>query len=1046
MLLDEILSEYQKSEGDDSALWKERSQFVARSLRVGGAEFVAAARQYGRTDRGQELDWPVWFEQLLLAIGDFRLQHTLTTGPSQIGKAQPLDAKVLTPTGWRLMGELIPGDQVIAADGTPSTVIAVYPQGLKDIYRVSFDDGSSAECCDDHLWYTQTASDRGVKAKPGALKPRGTRQRGWEFTEYGDRPGTVKSLREIRDTLYIAKPDGSLSLFRGKPRSNHSIPLVKPVEMRSQPLPVQPYTLGVLLGDGSLSTGKSVGLSTADLEVVDQVRAELPPHVHIKKKDGENCDYVIRTDWRGYNLRRHGNPLVRALRGLDVLGKKAEQKRIPEQYLNGNAKQRLALLRGLMDTDGEVNKAGSTLFSSVSYGLVRDVQALVWSLGGRAGEIRPRQTYYTHNGDRRAGQPSYQLCFRLPVCPVTIPRKVERWRLCHPKTFRRFIRDIQPVGQKPAQCILIDHPSHLYVTDDWIVTHNTLPHNLLNAYCLTVGRLNTFTVYDLERTLHRNVPLQFKPTLARWMAEAGLSVKGGQANAGDRTGLSSGRSQNNTLVQVNDGNAMFGFASTSAEVRGDRTAAAGSSVISLTADILFMDERSKFAPGSAGPLVRRLDASILPTRPIRELGTPGGGSGIEAVIRTADYHFYPHYCCPACAAIAPLDPKGCLLKPFDTADAAGNPVIRYLSESGRPIAKTMPDGRMEAYWHHHDPYNAIATAYFGCSRCGAELSGQVRSLAWMQCLKTGIRLLDFLDSLPVAPPWPNHRVAFHLTPLTRDRETNEAERLIFDGINTANPTDWQQQGLGHQSEESANSVPFESIRAAIDGARPTGDPDFVLAGVDQGRGEDWLWVCAYHLPPGWRGMKTELVIQQTLRHVLFGGDIMRAELSDRLELLGVTFGLVDNEPDRSDAAWLCTQTPLEMADQRGTLSDAVKRGKVKDGGEVLDSWFIRNGKFLKQVLTSFLTLAPDGAPLYRLPPAWSQWLSNTSSERSPIRHLMAPSHDPSTGEWFRGEGNVDDIYYAAMFCEAAFYIKLATGNRNPAARMPYSSRIARRPY
>jgi hypothetical protein len=572
----------------------------------------------------------------------------------------------------------------------------------------------------------------------------------------------------------------------------------------------------------------------------------------------------------------------------------------------------------------------------------------------------------------------------------------------------------------------------------------TLPHNLLNAYCLLEGRLNTFTVYDLERTLQRNVPLQFKPTLARWMAAAGLSVKASDASPIDRTGLASGRSQNNSLVQVNDGNAMFGFASTSAEARGDRTAAAGSSVISLTADILFMDERSKFAPGSAGPLVRRLDASIVPTRPIRELGTPGGGNGIEAVIRTADRHFYPHYECPDCGAIAALDPKGCLLKPCETTDPAGNPVIRYLSESGRPIARTMPDGRMEAYWHHHDPYNAIATAFFGCSVCGAELGPEVRAQAWMQCLKTGVRLLDFLDSLPVEPPWPNYRVAFHLSPLTRDRETNEAERLIRDGIDSSNPTDWQQQGLGHQSEESANSVPFESIRAAIDAVRPTGAPDFVLAGVDQGRGEDWLWVCAYHLPENWRAMKTELVIQQALRHVLFGGDIMRAELGDRLESLGVSFGLVDNEPDRSDAAWLCTQTPLEMADQRGSLTDAVKRGTVKDGGEVLDSWFIRNGKFLKQVLTGFLTMAPDGAPLYRLPPTWTQWLNNTSSERSPVRHLMAPSHDPSSGEWFRGEGNVDDLYYAAMFCEAAFYIKLAAQRKNPRAARPHASRAVNR--
>jgi hypothetical protein len=596
-----------------------------------------------------------------------------------------------------------------------------------------------------------------------------------------------------------------------------------------------------------------------------------------------------------------------------------------------------------------------------------------------------------------------------------------------------FAEFMQGIGDFRLQHTLTTGPSQC---------GKTLGHNLLNAFCVTEGRLNTFTVYDLERTLQRNVPLQFKPTLARWMAAAGLSVRAQPQEK--NTGLQSGRSQNNTLVQVNDGNAMFGFASTSSDARSDRTAAAGSSVISLTADILFMDERSKFAPGSAGPLVRRLDASILHTRPVRELGTPGGGQGIEAVVRTADYHFYPHYHCPHCGAEKPLDPKGCLLKPFETTDPAGNPVVRYLGETGRPIAKTLPDGRMEAYWHHHDPYRAIATAYFGCSACGGELDLQTRLNAWFQCLKTGVRLVDFLESLPAGVPERNYRVAFHLTPLTRNRETNEAERLVFDGINTANPTDWQQQGLGHPSEESANSVPFESIRTAIEAPRPVGDPDFILAGVDFGRGEDWLWVCAYHLPPNWRTMKTELVIQQSLRHVLFGGDIMRSELSNRLDELGVTFGLADNEPDRSDTAWLCSQTALEMADQKPTLTDATRKAQVKDGGESFDCWFIRNGKFLKQVLNSFLILADDGGPLYRLPPLWEQWLANTASERSPIRHLMAPSHDPATGEWFRGEGNVDDLYYAAMFCEAAFYIKLTAGNRNPAARRPIGSRAMNR--
>lgn len=570
----------------------------------------------------------------------------------------------------------------------------------------------------------------------------------------------------------------------------------------------------------------------------------------------------------------------------------------------------------------------------------------------------------------------------------------------------------------------------------------TLGHNLLNCFLLLRGGLNTFTVYDLERTLNRNVPLQFRPTLANWMTAARSRLRKSRA---EKTGIQSNKTQSNSLIQVNDGNAMFGYASTSRPDRKDGTAAAGSSVISLTTDILLMDERSKFAPGASGPLTRRLDASMLPTRPIRELGTPGAGQGIEAELKNVDFHFYPHYECPHCRAQRPLDPKGCLLKPEHTTDVSGHPVTNYLTLSGRPIAKSRDDGSMDAYWHHRDRFNAIATAFFGCSECGAELSRETRTNAWFQCLQTGVKLTDFLDSLPPGVPERVYKVAFHLSPLTRDRKTNEAERLIRDGLDTANPIDWQQQGLGHPSEAGENSVPLHRLIAAIDAPNPTGNPDMVLAGIDCGRGEDWLWVCRYFLPPEHKKMKVEEVIARSVRHIVFGGDILRSEVPDRLAALNVQFGIMDNEPDRSDAARLCDRTVLEMADQKGNLADAVRRGNVKDGGEVLPCWLIRNSKFLKQVLVSFLGSDDDGEPLYRLPDSWEQWLSNVTSERSPLRHLMAPSHDPSTGEWFRGEGNVDDLYYAAMFCEAAFYIRL-TAERfaHPAARRPIATRVTRR--
>ncbi len=87
----------------------------------------------------------------------------MTYGTEGIGKAQPLDAKVLTPTGFVAMGDLHTGDLVIGSDGKSHRILGVYPQGQREVYRVEFRDGSATECCDNHLWFTQTRCERDQK-------------------------------------------------------------------------------------------------------------------------------------------------------------------------------------------------------------------------------------------------------------------------------------------------------------------------------------------------------------------------------------------------------------------------------------------------------------------------------------------------------------------------------------------------------------------------------------------------------------------------------------------------------------------------------------------------------------------------------------------------------------------------------------------------------------------------------------------------------------------------------------------------------------------
>jgi hypothetical protein len=527
----------------------------------------------------------------------------------------------------------------------------------------------------------------------------------------------------------------------------------------------------------------------------------------------------------------------------------------------------------------------------------------------------------------------------------------------------------------------------------------TLLHTLLVCFCLTEGRLNTLWSYDQERTLDLQVPSNFRPVIRQWLASRDIKV--GRSSEGVR---------NNSLYQLGSVSAQFTYVSTSAKTKNEGGAAAGGIAVGTSRDILLREERSQYPLGAGDPLVRRLDASRLPSQPIRDLGTPGSGNGIELEIETADHYFYPHCTCENCSSVIALDPKGCLLKPIKRTNAIGEDKISFLSETGRPVE-----------WHHESNTDAVNTAMFACVHCGYAIASEKRRLSHFRCLKTGKTLRQFLDDLPVGIPKRRWKIGINLSPLLRITEYNLAAEIIREGIDTHNSRDWQQQRLGHPSESEQGNITLEMLRNAIAAPRPTIKPDIITAGVDQGRGEDWLVITGFFYPPLYKRLSISEIMEKSTRIVLFGGDVQRSAIPEKLREYGVTYGIIDNEPDRADASELCRVTCLEMADQKPGLKDAVKQTTVFDGGIEYPCWAIRNEMFLKQVLIGFLKLGYDDLPLYRLPPEWEQWFG-TPSERSPLIHLTGPSYDSATGRWSRGQNNVDDLFYASMFSLAAFYI------------------------
>ncbi|MCT7354681.1 helicase-related protein [Streptomyces sp. 15-116A] len=352
--------------------------------------------------------------------------HRLLQGEVGSGKAQPLDALVLTPAGFRRMGEMRVGDEVVVPDGEIALIDGVFPQGERDVWRMVLSDGSAVECDDEHLWIVGTSG-------------------GWHR---GQAP-KVMTTREIR-----------LDTFEANGSSKWYIPAATPVDLGGDSrLPLDPYLFGLLLGDGSFR--HNLRLSTTDDEIHDAVAAAVAPECRLVPVKGSHCDYTIQLSQRVGGGR---NPVIQTLRDLNLWGETSHGTFVPDEFKNTSVKNRLALLQGLLDTDGTIQADGmSVSLCTASRRLADDVAWLVRSLGGRA-RVLPKRA-------------AFNVSVALPdeYMPFRLTRKADRVRP-RPKhhTFWRGIRGVEHVGRKPVQCISVAHPSHAYVTDNFTVTHNTM--------------------------------------------------------------------------------------------------------------------------------------------------------------------------------------------------------------------------------------------------------------------------------------------------------------------------------------------------------------------------------------------------------------------------------------------------------------------------------------------------------------------------------------------------------------------------------------------
>lgn len=384
-------------------------------------------------------------------------------GAAGAGKALDVNTDILTTSGYVKMGSIEPGMNVYAIDGSYATVVAVSPVMLNhDVYRVTFDDGSWIDADADHIWFTHTESDRAALHRR-TDEFRSKRRESRDLRGTGKRPDL--SLRNSQSPKISNKPIGSNkttlelldTLFSKRGALNHSIPIPSAYMGTYQTLPIHPYVLGLWLGDGNSHGG---GITCADVEIIREI---------------ESLGYGV-AKWGGkyaYGI----YDIMTKLRDMGLLN----NKHIPNNYLLGTESQRLALLQGLMDSDGSCTRACE--FCNTNELLATQVLELVRGLGIKA-TINRHESWL--RGKRCLDR--FRVTFTTDKPVFRLPRKLERI----PKTLRstqkwRFITGIEKIESVPVKCIAIDHPSKLYLASkSFIPTHNTdmligdwLQHNQL---------------------------------------------------------------------------------------------------------------------------------------------------------------------------------------------------------------------------------------------------------------------------------------------------------------------------------------------------------------------------------------------------------------------------------------------------------------------------------------------------------------------------------------------------------------------------------------
>lgn len=352
-----------------------------------------------------------------------------------LNKMLSLDTPIPMADGsYKMNGDIVEGDVLIGSDGKPTTVLKAHPiQMPEKAYLITFQNGEKIKSGGEHRWAVKVSEP-----------------------DFSHKSAEFEKLPASR--LYDLKERGC----------HIYIPHSPVVEYEAKDLPIDPYIFGLWLGDGNAHTNRFTTMDKEILEAFENwakqfYKGRVEPTT--QQHSGRAVTYQVKN-----------TPFREMLKDLHCLKDNRQEsckgnvKHIPEIYLRASVKQRLALLQGLMDTDGCISKEGYCTFCNSEPALVETVAELIRTLGGIA------RVSWTHKAGNKYkfSRPHAHIQFSLPMCPARLPRKAERWHY-KPKSFEQLrIESIEEIPVEPMRCLTVSAEDELYCCGNYYtVTSNT---------------------------------------------------------------------------------------------------------------------------------------------------------------------------------------------------------------------------------------------------------------------------------------------------------------------------------------------------------------------------------------------------------------------------------------------------------------------------------------------------------------------------------------------------------------------------------------------